>query len=278
MRAPGGHPGACDHQCRPGPPEAARASRGALGVACGHRALWLEQRGVPVELRPRHAGPGTGIRGQGPAPARQSRPRSPTSGYRAGICARPPGQCGPPARLRGCASPGARRPLTHPPTPPARTRPGRPFQKAGAQGPTPQEEGLTGTYLSRGRERLGLTSPGRGALRSSPPESCLCGTPLPPPPARAQRAPSPCTPKGAHPSRVGWSGPAQVRAPALWAGGRACTSPGTGPLGWPGKQGGRDRETGWAAGRGDLPRPPSSSPRANSRVGLRVTGWVCVSG
>lgn len=232
MRAPGGHPGACDHQCRPGPPEAARASRGALGVACGHRALWLEQRGVPVELRPRHAGPGTGIRGQGPAPARQSRPRSPTSGYRAGICARPPGQCGPPARLRGCASPGARRPLTHPPTPPARTRPGRPFQKAGAQGPTPQEEGLTGTYLSRGRERLGLTSPGRGALRSSPPESCLCGTPLPPPP-HVLSVPLPRAPPRAHtrpglggqglhksghrPSGPG-AGPVQVRAPALWDG------------------------------------------------------------
>ena len=63
--------------------------------------------------------------------------------------------------------PGAARPQgrgdptpTHQP-PPARTRPGQPFQKAGR----------TGTYLSRGRERLRLTSPERGALGSSPPES-----------------------------------------------------------------------------------------------------------
>lgn len=47
------------------------------------------------------------------------------------------------------------------------------------------------------------------------------------PPARARRATPPCAPEGAHPSRVGWAGPAQVRA-------------------WPGKQDGREGRPGGA--------------------------------
>lgn len=152
VTAPGGPPGACDRLPRPDPPEAARASRGALGVAGGHRALWLEQRGVPVELRPRHTERGTGVRGQGPAPARQGWPRSPTSGYRAGICARPPGPCGPPARLRGCASPGARRAFTHPPTP---------RQHGRAQAGPSRRQAHRDPAL-QGRGAPGLTSPEAG--------------------------------------------------------------------------------------------------------------------
>ena len=180
-------------------PAAARASRGTLGVACSHRALWLGQRGVPVELRPRHAGRGTGVWGQGPAPARQSWQRSPISGYRTGICPRPPGQCGPPARLRGCASPGARRPLTHPPTPASTDAPrpalpeGRltgthpprggahrdlPLQRQGAPGVDLSRTGCTAVKPSR---KLSVQRP------STPPH--VLGAPLPRAPPRAHTRP-----------------------------------------------------------------------------------------
>lgn len=222
-----------------------------------HAGPWVSPA-VPVEQRPRHTGRGTGVRGQGPAPARRDWPRVPTSGYRAGFCTRPPGQCAP--------DPGQGRPQgrgdptpTHQP-PPARTRPGQPFQKAGRTGTHPsrrgahrdlplQRQGAPGVDFSR-TECTGV-EPSRKWSAQRP-------TPLP---AHAPRAPPRCTPQGRTP------------VPVPGGMGRACTSLGTSPRGWPGKQGGREGRPG-----GAICHDPGSSPRANSRAGLRVTGWVCVSG
>lgn len=223
MTAPGGPPGACDRQCPGLIPEAARRSPGPCG--------W--SRGVSlVELRPRHTERGTGVRGQGPAPARQGWPRSPTSRIQGRYLCASSWAVRPPSQAQGLgASPGARGEpsLTHQP-PPARTPPGRPFQKAGSQGTCSLQGGAHRDLPLQRQGCLGLTSPGPGALRRAL-QKVVFAAPLHPP-ARARRATPPCALRAHTRPGWGWAGPAQVRA-------------------WPGKQDGREG----AAGRGDLPRP-----------------------
>ena len=178
-----------------------------------HAGPWVSPA-VPVELRPRHTGRGPGAGGRDPPqPGGAGRAFRPlVAGL---VSARVLLGSAPPTPARGCASPGERRPHTHPPTPASTDAPrpalpeGRahrdlPLQRQGAPGVDLSRTGCTGVEPSR-----------KWCAQRPPPGTCTT-------------RPSPVRPPGRTP------------VPVPGGMGRACTSLGTSPRGWPGKQGGRE--------------------------------------